>query len=65
MAQQAEQVMRQLEMKEQAIIERLKNTQKTENNVRQMLVQAIIATSKGKKQRLQELTGSSFHVSTV
>ncbi|CDW91814.1 ef hand family protein [Stylonychia lemnae] len=50
---QADQILKQLEQREQAIIERLKHTQKTENKVRQMLVDAIQVTSTSKKMRIQ------------
>ena len=51
-ARAAEQIIRNLELKEQAIIERLKHTQVTESDARNQLIEAILITSKGKKERL-------------
>eukprot|EP00347_Sterkiella_histriomuscorum_P016884 403351479 len=48
----ADQKLKLLEQKEQAIIERLKQTQKTETKAKQMLIDAIQATSTGKKNRV-------------
>ena len=57
--QNADQIMKELEAKEQAIIERLKNTQINENKMREMLVNAIMLTAKGKKQRVKDKNGES------
>ena len=50
----AEILLKQLEERENAIIERLKHTQRHENRAKQMLVEAIMSTTKGKKTRVLE-----------
>ena len=50
--QMADSLIKSLEEKEQQIIERLRSTQKKEDDAKTMLIEAIIVTSKGKKQRV-------------
>lgn len=53
MVQEASERLKKLEAREQFIIERLKHTQINEAKAKQMLVEAIVATSQGKKNRLR------------